>query len=155
MARATRVVETPETSTETLTAGDLGREVERDRESLTRFLELVRVLDESGTLRIISDFSAANEDVIRFGVEWLSRPGTRRAVQNLRLLLETFEKIDPARLERLIGEFGRAIERGLKVGPSGPPLGAFAMLRQLGDPDTNRGLRVLLAILKDFGAENR
>jgi uncharacterized protein YjgD (DUF1641 family) len=155
MARAIRAVEAPETSADSLTAGDLGREVERDRESLTRFLEFVRVLDESGILRIVSDFSAANEDLIRLAVEWISRPGAQRAIQNLRVLLETLEKIEPAKLERLLGEFGRALDRGIKVGPSERPLGAFALLRQLGEPDTNRGLRVLLEALKDFGVENR
>jgi uncharacterized protein YjgD (DUF1641 family) len=155
MARAIRAVEAPETSADSLTAGDLGREVERDRESLTRFLEFVRVLDESGILRIVNDFSAANEDLIRLAVEWISRPGAQRAIQNLRVLLETLEKIEPAKLERLLGEFGRALDRGIKVGPSERPLGAFALLRQLGEPDTNRGLRVLLEALKDFGVENR
>jgi uncharacterized protein YjgD (DUF1641 family) len=155
MARAIRVVETPETPGGAPSDGDLARSVEQDRESVARFLELVRALDESGVLRIVRDFSAANEDLIRVGVEWLGRPGTRRAVQNIRILLETLEKIDPARLERLIREVRDAIDRGASVGPPGPALGAFGLLRQLGDPDTNRGLRVLLAILKDFGVESK
>jgi uncharacterized protein YjgD (DUF1641 family) len=153
MARAIRAVESPATPVDPLTQGDLGREVEKDREALGHFLELVRVLDERGVLRLAGDFAAANEELVRVGTDWLTRSGTQRAIRNLRVLVEALERIDPDKLERLIGEVGRAVDRGTSVGPSERPLGAFALLRQLGDPDTNRGLRVLLAALKDFGVE--
>jgi uncharacterized protein YjgD (DUF1641 family) len=133
----------------------LGEELSKDRDSLAHFLDLLRLLDERGLLRLASDFAATNEELIRLGVDWLSRPETQRAVKNLRVLVRALERIDPDRLERVVREIGHAVDQGSKVGPSGPRIGAFALLRQLGDPDTNRGLRVLLAALKDFGAETK
>jgi uncharacterized protein YjgD (DUF1641 family) len=132
-----------------------GEELERDRESLAHFLELLRLLDERGLLRLASDFAATNEELIRVSVDWLSRPGTLRAVQNLRVLLGALERIDPVRLEKLITEAGHAVDQASQVGPPGRRVGALGVLRQLGDPDTNRGLRVLLAALRDFGAQTR
>ena len=148
---------TPEEPSEGVleTGGVLGDELAKDRDALAHFLELLRLLDEKGLLRLASDFAASNEELLRVGVDWLSRPGTLRAVQNLRVLLEAFERVDPQRLERLIAEVGHAAELAARVGPPGRRAGPVALIRLLGDPETNRGLRVLLAALKDFGAESR
>jgi uncharacterized protein YjgD (DUF1641 family) len=135
--------------------GVLGDELTKDRDALVHFLELIRLLDEKGLLRIATDFAASNEELLRVSVDWLSRPGTLRAVQNLRVLLEALERIDPKRLEKLITEAGHAADLASQVGPPGRRVGVLALLRQLGEPETNRGLRVLLAALKDFGAKNR
>jgi uncharacterized protein YjgD (DUF1641 family) len=135
--------------------GVLEDELTKDREAMLHFLELIRLLDEKGVLRIATDFAANNEELLRVSVDWLSRPGTLRAIQNLRVLLEALERIDPKRLEKLITEAGHAADLASQVGPPGRRVGVLALLRQLGDPETNRGLRVLLAALKDFGSKNR
>lgn len=155
MARAIRAVRPAEGQNEALEAvTELGSELEKDREALSHFLELLRLLDERGILRLLRDVSRVNEEVVRVGVEWLSRPGSVRAIQNLRVLLATLERIEPARLQKALADIGQAMERAADVAPVGPRLGAIALLRQLGEPETNRGLRVMLAILKDFGTKS-
>lgn len=156
MARAIRSIasEEPSGGSEKTTT-ILGEDLDRDRTALDHFLELLRLLDERGLLRLASDFAASNDDLLRVAVDWLTRPGTVRAVRNLRVLLEALERIDPKRLERLITEAGRAAEQASRVAPTERRVGTLALLRQLGDPETNRGLRVLLAALKEFGIDSK
>jgi uncharacterized protein YjgD (DUF1641 family) len=154
MARPIHSVTTTDRSADAPTGiGNIARETQKDREALSHFLDLIRVLDERGVLRLLSDLATTNDEVIGAGVAWLSRPGASRAVRNLRVLLETLERVDPNQLDRLIREVGRAFDRGSKVPRSDRRLGALALLRQLGEPETNRGLRVLLALLKDLGSD--
>ncbi len=154
MARPIRsVVPTGKSDEAIESLGDVGEEVARRQDSLRNFLELLRLLDEQGVLRLVSDFVTANEELIRISVDWLSRPENLRTVQNVRVLLASLERIGPAQLERLLRELTRALDRASAVGPAGPRLGAFGLLRQLGDPETNRGLLVLIAALQGFGVD--
>lgn len=129
----------------------LAEEVQGSKEAVANFLELLRVLDEQGLLRTMTDFLRSNEEILRFAADWLSRPRNLRAVQNLRRVLETLDRVDPERLDRILTEVTEAVERAAAVEPAGPRLGGFAVMRQLGEPETNRGLRVLLAALSKFG----
>ena len=129
----------------------LAEEVQASKDAVANFLELLRVLDEQGLLRTMTDFLRSNEELLRFAADWLSRPRNLRAIQNLRTVLETLDRLDPPRLDRLLTEVTAAVERAAAVEPAGPRIGGFAVMRQLGDPETNRGLRVLLTALSEFG----
>jgi uncharacterized protein YjgD (DUF1641 family) len=154
LARPIRTVEAPASPDELTRSLEGGaRDPVRDQEALTHFLDLLRVLDERGVLRLLGDLASANEEILRVSVDRLSRPGTVRALQNLRVLWGALERIEPARLQRLVDDLDRAMDRGSRVAASERRLGALALLRELGEPQTNRGLRVLLAMLKEFGAE--
>jgi len=126
-------------------------ELEATEESLRHFLELIRLLDERGVLRLLSDLLEDNEELVRVSVDWLSRPENVRAIQNLRALARAVQEIDPAKLETVATSMARAVDRAADVPVEGERRGAFAVLRQLGEPDVNRGFRVFLEFLRSLG----
>jgi uncharacterized protein YjgD (DUF1641 family) len=129
--------------------------LEGSEEALRHFLELIRVLDERGVLRLVHDLVENNEELVRVALDWLSRPENVRAVQSLRALARSAEGIDPARLESAATAVLRAVDRAASMPDDGRTRGALSVLRQLGEPDANRGLRILLEILRSIGASTR
>ncbi len=146
---------------EVVRAGPPGSEVapsvefEGSEESMRHFLELVRVLDERGVLRLVRDLVENNEELVRVALDWLSRPENIRAVENVRALVRAAERIDPARLEATGTALVRALDAAASAPDDGRSRGALSVLRQLGEPDANRGLRILLEILRALGSTNR
>lgn len=124
-------------------------------ESLRHFLELLRALDENGVLRLVHDLVDDNQEVIRVGVDWLHSPENVRGIQNLRVLFQTLQQIDSRELEAVAGAMARAVDRAATAPDDGERRGAFAVLRQLGDPEVNRGLRVFLEFLRALGSTRR
>ncbi|MGI0071514.1 MAG: DUF1641 domain-containing protein [Thermoplasmata archaeon] len=133
--------------------GDLGEELAGAGEALAKFLNLLKVLEDQGVLRLANDFLSSNEALVRFLVDWLSRAENVRTLQNLKVLLSALERVDPDRLEQVVNGLTEGLDRASKVGPPGPRVGVLGLLRQLGEPGANRGLRVLLATLQDFGQD--
>jgi uncharacterized protein YjgD (DUF1641 family) len=122
--------------------------------SVRHFLELLRLLDERGVLRLVRDLVEDNEELVRVGVAWLSRPENLRAIQSARALLRALQQVDPAQLEATAERLTAAIAAAAAVPPESARRGAWAVLRQLGEPDANRGLQVLLAFLRALGASS-
>jgi uncharacterized protein YjgD (DUF1641 family) len=125
-------------------------------ESLRNFLELLRVLDETGILRTLRDLVEDNQEVVRVAVDFLSRPENVRAIQSTKAVLLAVQKLDPKDVETAADALVTAFEKVRDLPPSdGRRKGTLSVLRELGEPDTHRGLMIFLEFLNALGRQSR
>lgn len=128
----------------------LSRELEDSAGSLAALLDLVRLLDERGVLRLGSDLLRQQDRVVEVFTERLDPTEVRALLRAARSLADVVRKVDARTLESLAGRIPAALregERSLKDAPVGP----FDVIAALGDPDVNRGVRMLLGFLRGLG----
>lgn len=132
---------------------DLLQELEAQRRKLAPLLKAAEVLEGSGLLDL-AEVLTAREEGEQLYEAFVEDPGNLRAVQNLSLVAGAFSEVDPgqvaAALERV--REGHAVETELLADP--PRVGLWGALRQLQDPDVQRGLGFLFTLLKMVGSRS-
>jgi uncharacterized protein YjgD (DUF1641 family) len=126
-------------------------DIEGSEESMRHFLELIRVLDEKGVLRLVHDLVEDNEEIVRAGVDWMSRPENVRAIQGVRAVGKAAGMLEPDRLEGLVTALARATDRASTLPRDDRRRGVLSVLRQLGEPEVNRGLQIFIEFLRALG----
>lgn len=117
-------------------------------ESVEGLLETVETLERSGIFDLLQVVGVRDEGSSEQAYEVFAEdPGNLRAVQNLSLLAGGLSRIDPDVLAATLD--GAALDGEDLADP--PELGLVGILRQLRDPDVQRGLGMVFLLLKQFG----
>lgn len=119
------------------------RSIESSIRTLTSLLDS---LESSGLLRIASAFMEHYDDTLKVVVDQASKKGTANALHNLLLGYTLLSNLDNERLSALTGEISETLNSMDKF-RSDPPLGLYALMRIMKDPDVSAGVRAMLKIL--------
>lgn len=114
--------------------------------SLTTVSNILESLESSGLLRIASAFLEHYEDALKVVVDQLSKKDSANAIHNLLLGYTLLSSLDYNMLSKLTGEITET-SHSLDKFKTEPPLGLFALMRTLKDPDVNASVRAMLKIL--------
>lgn len=124
-------------------------DVAEHSESVERLLETVETLERSGIFDLLQVVGVRDEGSSEQAYEVFAEdPGNLRTVQNLSLLAGGLSRIDPDVLAATLD--GSALDGEDLADP--PELGLVGILRQLRDPDVQRGLGMVFLLLKQLGA---
>lgn len=119
------------------------------QETLERALSLLVRMNETGALSLLEDAVALLPD----SISYLMDPRLLKIGANLAYLLHVVEQVEPTLIsvtmrhlvEELNQEFAPERMKAL------PRVGPFSLLRALSDPDVQRGLGVLVLLLRALG----
>ena len=115
-------------------------------EALDKTLQLLSKLNELGILDTVTDI--LEPEVIERAASLIINPSTLRIVDRIDQLTGTLGKIDYDTLEKRISLLNEA----LKSIPEKPKrIGLLGLLGELRDPDVQRGMGVLIELLKAIG----
>lgn len=115
-------------------------------EALDKTLQLLSKLNELGILDTVTDI--LEPEVIERAASLIINPSTLRIVDRIDQLTGTLGKIDYDTLEKRINLLNEA----LKSIPEKPKrIGLLGLLGELRDPDVQRGMGVLIELLKAIG----
>lgn len=115
-------------------------------EALDKTLQLLSKLNELGILDTVTDI--LEPEVIERAASLIINPSTLRIVDRIDQLTGTLGKIDYDTLEKRINLLNEA----LKSIPEKPKrIGLLGLLGELRDPDVQRGIGVLIELLKAIG----
>ncbi len=131
-------------------AETLGPELDASAASIRDLLELVRLLEERGVLRFSADVLRSEDRLVAVLTDRLDPVSIRRAVQNLEVLVRTFERLDPTTLAALTGGLPAALEEAHRA-EGAPPMGLLEIATAVRDPEVNRGVRMVLGLLRGIG----
>lgn len=109
--------------------------------------QLLDVLAESGTLRLLKDFVQRMGPGEVFSARLDTVPG-RNALGNLALLATAVTRIVPDRLKRAMDAVLKAVEHARQ-----PPPGALSLLFSLRRANVRQTMFVLISLLDALGAE--
>ena len=131
-------------------AETLGPELDASATSIRELLELARLLDERGVLRFSSDVLRSEDRLVGVLTDRLDPASIRRAVRNLEVLVRTFERLDPKTLAALTSGVPAALEEAHRA-EGDRPMGLLEIATAVRDPEVNRGVRMVLGLLRGIG----
>lgn len=119
------------------------------QESIDQAVELLASLERTGLLRIAQGMADISQDAVPYLIE----PQNLRIFGNVATLLQLLTEIEPARASHLV----RTVQEGLDetLSPETlrnlPRIGFGGLLAALNDPDVQRGLGIMVLLLKGLG----
>lgn len=115
---------------------------------------LIETLHASGTLRVLNGFFGQFDDVMDVTLDQLTNEPGRHAVVNLMILAKGLTHLDPDDLQAVQTGTEKGLRAARESMKEGPP-GLLTLMRQLGHPDTRRGLNAMLVFLQTLGRHLR
>lgn len=140
----------PELETELVV---LLEELAEHRDTLGTLVETAETLEQSGLLDLLLVVGTRDvESGEQLYETFAENPEDLRAVQNVSLLAGGLSRVDPDTLAAAMEsvEAGQPVSRDAWADP--PEIGLVGILRQLRDPDIQRGLGVVFLFLKAIGS---
>ena len=131
-------------------APDLPSELADAPEAVREFLEILRALEERGYLRFANDLLRSEDRVVKVLTERIDPSELRRSVQGLRTLLSSLGDLDRDLVGQLSKRISPALEEAMAA-ERGPPVGVVEVVNALNDPEVNRGVRMVLGLLRGIG----
>ena len=130
----------------------LPESLEASADSLRGLLELIRLLDEKGYLRLGTDVLRSEDRMISVLTERVDPADVRALVRSVQRLGAVLGPVDPEAARWLGRRLPNALV-GARHGETEPPLAALDIVKALGEPEVNRGVRMVLGFLRGFGRD--
>jgi uncharacterized protein YjgD (DUF1641 family) len=120
-------------------------------ESVRDALELLQLLEERGLLTFAVGLLRNYGEVFTVFSQWISGGNNLNHIRNLVEVYEGLKLSNPVHAKRIVRALSRAVEYAAREDSKDKNMGLFALLRELGDPDVNRGIRIVLSFLRGLG----
>lgn len=127
---------------------DLAQALGVQPEALREWGRLVQAFHDHGILTILVALVEQSPAIGALAVDQVARPDRIAALRNLIGLLTEISQMSPETLRRLQKGWQAASRT---VSADQAPLGIWGLVRTLGDPDVNRGIRLVVEGLKRLG----
>jgi uncharacterized protein YjgD (DUF1641 family) len=154
MAKALKLVvsddRTPEERQEESLA-ELLQVVAEHKDDLVSLLKLVDMLEESGTLAVLTGLLGRGSKVGEILLHQVAKPSSTNTLNNLMALGGLVGELEPAVTRRLVAGVGAGMERATAALDRDEQVGLLGLIRALRDPDVNRVLTFGVNFLKGMG----
>ena len=109
--------------------------------------ELLQQLHESGTLDLLRGLLGAGDEVVRHAVGLAIKPESVHVLRNLLILGNLVAKLDPDKLESVLGDVSAAVVKQ----PMDNPPSLFAIFRRFSSVESRRVLNAAATVLETVG----
>ncbi len=134
------------------TGASVSEALDASADSLRNLLELIRLLDEKGFLRLGTDVLRSEDRMISVLTERVDPADVRALVRSVQRLGAVLGPVEPEAARWLGRRLPNALQ-GARQGEAEPPLAALDILKALSEPDVNRGVRMVLGFLRGIGRD--
>ncbi len=126
-------------------------EEEINEEVLKQLVNLINNLEKKNVLKLLNSIVEKSDELIESLTTWLLKPDNINAIKNLLLIVGFSKNVEFDKLQKLTFALSKGINKGVEEMKKEKKLGLISIIRMINDPDINRSIRVILAILKGMG----
>ncbi len=126
-------------------------EEEINEEVLKQLVDLINNLEKKNVLKLLNSIVEKSDELIESLTTWLLKPDNINAIKNLLLIVGFSKNVEFDKLQKLTFALSKGINKGVEEMKKEKKLGLISIIRMINDPDINRSIRVILAILKGMG----
>jgi len=126
-------------------------EEEINEEVLKQLVDLINNFEKKNVLKLLNSIVEKSDELIESLTTWLLKPDNINAIKNLLLIVGFSKNVEFDKLQKLTFALSKGINKGVEEMKKEKKLGLISIIRMINDPDINRSIRVILAILKGMG----
>jgi uncharacterized protein YjgD (DUF1641 family) len=126
-------------------------EEEINEEVLKQLVNLINNLEKKNVLKLLNSIVEKSDELIESLTTWLLKPDNINAIKNLLLIVGFSKNVEFDKLQKLTFALSKGINKGVEEMKKEKKLGLISIIRMINDPDINRSIRVILAVLKGMG----
>jgi len=126
-------------------------EEEINEEVLKQLVDLINNFEKKNVLKLLNSIVEKSDELIESLTTWLLKPDNINAIKNLLLIVGFSKNMEFDKLQKLTFALSKGINKGVEEMKKEKKLGLISIIRMINDPDINRSIRVILAILKGMG----
>jgi|GEM_PF-685555 uncharacterized protein YjgD (DUF1641 family) len=130
-------------------------EEEIKEETLEEFVKLLNNLEEKKVLKLLNSLLEKSDEISEVILTWVNRPENTNMIQNFFLILGFLRNVEFEKLNKISQALSHGINKAYEELKNEKKIGIIGLLKAINDPDINRSIRIILAILKGMGEELR
>ncbi|KIL47185.1 DUF1641 domain-containing protein [Jeotgalibacillus soli] len=122
-------------------------------DALTKTLDIIRELNNSGALEAASSMLQSKEKIAKIAVDQVGREPITNMINNLMGAAGILTNVDAEVTTKLVGSVVSGLQHGEEFVQSEKQIGVMDLLKVLKDPDANRAIGFGIHFLKGMGKE--
>jgi uncharacterized protein YjgD (DUF1641 family) len=122
-------------------------------ETLEELAKLLNNLEEKKILKFLNSFLEKSDEMLEVILTWMNRPENTNMIKNFFLIFGFLKNVEFEKLNKIAKALAHGINKAYDELGKEKKIGIIGILRAINDPDINRSIRVILAILKGMGEE--
>lgn len=126
-------------------------EVADNKESLVETLHLLKELQDSGILEILSGLLQTKEHTAKIAIDQLSRKPVTNIINNVMAAGGILVEMDPESTSKLAKSLTAGIQKAEQGLQEDTTIGLIDLVKAIKDPEINRALRFGMNLLKGIG----
>ncbi len=123
-------------------------------EQMKELISLMDAIDKSGILTLLKAILQNPDALLKTVSEEMLRDSNVRFIKNASSVYALLSKLDPDRVDRIIGNVTASFDR-LGTDSSETPIGILTVIQLMKDPDISAGIKLVFDLLKSIGAASR
>lgn len=126
-------------------------EEEVKEETLEEFVKFLNNLEEKKVLKFLNSLLKNFDEILEVTLTWMNIPENKNMIQNFFLILGFLRGVEFEKLNKISQALAHSINKAYEELGNEKKIGIIGILRAINDPDINRSIRIILAILKGMG----
>jgi len=123
----------------------------KNKDSLLMLMDVVNELHQSGLLEMADAFLKNRHQIGVIGLNQLNKSGAQRIIKNGMGAVQFLSKLDPEKMETMLGAVASGIDQATKTPESPSKMGVWGMAKTMRDPEVQTSLGVLMNFLRGMG----
>ena len=115
------------------------------------FMDILKEMHEAGFLQIAQGMLKSRHQIGVIGVTQLNKTGAQRIIKNGMGALQFLTKVDPAKLDMMLGAVASGLDQAGQTHDDGRPIGMWGMVKTMRDPEVQSSLGVMMNFLRGMG----
>jgi uncharacterized protein YjgD (DUF1641 family) len=125
--------------------------VVQNKESILIFLDMLNEMHEAGFLEAAQSMLKSRHKIGVIGINQLNKSGAQRIIKNGMGAVQFLTKVDPAKLDMMLGAVASGLDQAGQTPDDGRPMGMWGMVKTMRDPEVQSSLGVMMNFLRGMG----
>lgn len=131
----------------------LENKLAENSESLEKVVELMKVLDDAGALDILVSLVRHRDDALENITKEANKERYAKVLENLSGFLFLLGELDVEKVTTLTGRINKGMEGAIQGSETEERTSVLDLAKALKDPEINRGITMMLHMLKGLGKQ--
>lgn len=123
----------------------------QNKEALLILMDIVSQLHNAGLLEMAQGFLTNRHKVGVIGLQQLNKSGAQRIIKNGMGAVQFLTKLDPAKLDMLLGAMASGVDEASEAQAEHRQLGLAGLYKTMRDPEVQTSLGVMMNFLRGMG----
>lgn len=122
-----------------------------NKEALLILIDVVNHLHQAGLLEMAQGFLTNRHKIGVIGLNQLNKSGAQRIIKNGMGAVQFLSRLDPAKLETLLGAVATGVDEASEAKEEHKQLGMMDLFKSMRDPEVQTSLGVMMNFLRGMG----